>query len=125
MIEIRCNTDDMGNEYLPDFTETELFVDEFNMTKKQEQMIMLYNAIVRAENYWYLNTPTGFGNPDHSMHVGFVSGMVCGLGWDYQEVDGEIIIKSGKSVLLKIQKPKKSEKYYDAQKENSKMILGH
>lgn len=37
MIKIKCIIDDCGNEYLPDFTETELWteVNEFSLTKCQ------------------------------------------------------------------------------------------
>ena len=124
MTEIKCIVDDCGNEYLPDFTETELWVgvDEFNLTKRQEQLIMLYIAITKVENYWYSNKPTAFGNPDYSMNVGMVNGMIAGLGWNYNEENGWIIVKSGSRTLLKIQKPKKSKGYWDARRDNAEVL---
>lgn len=124
MTEIKCIVDDFGNEYLPDFTETELWIgiDEFNLTKRQEKLIMLYRAICNAENYFYSNKPTAFGNPDYSMYVGIVNGMICGLGWEYQEVNNWIIIKNGKKILLKIQKPKRSQSYWDARRDNAEVL---
>lgn len=124
MVEIKCFVDDFDNEYLPDFTETELWtkVDEFNLSKRQEQLIMLYNAISKVENYWYTNKPTAFGNPDYSMHVGTVNGMIAGLGWNYQEINGWIVVKSGNRSLLKIQKPKKSKAYQDARQDNAETL---
>lgn len=58
MIEIKCIKDDMGNEYLPHFADTELYSEEnvYNLSKRQEKLIMLYNAITNAENYWYLSS---------------------------------------------------------------------
>ena len=124
MYEIKCIVDDFGDEYLPDFTETKLWAesDEFSLTKHQENTIMLYNSITKVENYWYLNKPTAFGNPDYSMYVGMVNGMIAGLGWDYQERDGWIIIKNGKRTIMKIQKPKKTKAYWDAARDNSKIL---
>lgn len=124
MIEIKCIIDDCGNEYLPDFTETELWSEEneFSLTKRREQLIMLYNSIIKVENYWYFNRPTAFGNPDYSMYVGTVNGMVAGLGWNYQEQDGWIIIKTGKKTIMKIQKPKKSKAYFEAEKDNAEVL---
>jgi hypothetical protein len=122
MIEIKCLTDEIGDEYLPEWTETKLYSKECDygdIPKRQEQMIMLYNAIVKAENYWYMHTPTAFGNPDHSMYVGIVRGMISGLGWDYQEINHQIVIKSGKRTIMTIQKPKKSQSYRAAAKDNA------
>jgi hypothetical protein len=124
-VEIKCLTDDAGNEYLPDWTETELYSEECdcgNISKRQEHMIMLYNSIVKAENYWYCNTPTAFGNPEYSMYAGIVRGMICGLDWDYQEINQQIIIKSGKRTIMVIQKPKKSQAYFTAAKSNSEIM---
>jgi hypothetical protein len=123
MIEIKCKKDDLGDEILPDYTETKLCVNDFNTTKRQEKMIMLYNAIARMENYWYFNTPTAFGNPEYSMYNGFVKGMICGLGWDFKETDDEIFISTGKTLLMKIQKPKKPDAYLITQKENAELKL--
>lgn len=124
MVEIKCITDDVGNELLPNFINTVLYKDEFesDLTKRQEQLIMLYIAITKVENYWYFNTPTAFGNPDFSMAKGIVSGMIAGLGWDYQEAEGWIIIKSGKRTIMKIQKPKKPKAYFDARRENAEVL---
>lgn len=92
MITIECITDECGNQYLPHFVDTPLFAEEdlWSLTKRQEQLLMLYKAIADRENYWYTNKPTAFGNPEFSMASGIVTGMVAGLGWDYQEVDGWI-----------------------------------
>lgn len=124
MTEIKCIVDDCGNEYLPDFTETELWAgkDICNLTKREGQLVMLYNSIVKAENYWYNNTPTAFGNPDYSMYVGTVNGMIAGLGWDYQDKDGWIVIKTGKRTIMKIQKPKKTKAYLDAVRDNCEIL---
>lgn len=124
MTEIKCIVDDCGNEYLPDFTETELWAgkDICNLTKREGQLVMLYNSIVKAENYWYNNTPTAFGNPDYSMYVGTVNGMIAGLGWDYQDKDGWIVIKTGKRTIMKIQKPKRTKAYLDAVKDNCEIL---
>lgn len=45
--------------------------------------------------------------------------MIAGLDWNYDERDGWIIIKSGKRTIMKIQKPKKSQGYWDAKREIS------
>ena len=74
------------------------------------------------ENYWYFNTPTAFGNSEQSMNIGFVKGMIAGLGWNYFEVNNEIIVKSGKRIVLKIQKPKKSKTYFETSRENADLM---
>lgn len=47
MFEIRCKVDDVGNEYLPNFEDTELWDRNMDLTrtKRQEQLVLLYNAI--------------------------------------------------------------------------------
>lgn len=124
MVIIKCVTDESGNQYLPHFVDTPLFAEEdlCSLTKRQEQLLVLYKAIADRENYWYTNKPTAFGNPEFSMASGIVTGMVAGLGWDYQEVDGWIIIKVKSRVVLKIQKPQKSHGYWAAVKENSEVL---
>lgn len=124
MFEIRCKVDDVGNEYLPNFEDTELWDRNMDLTrtKRQEQLVLLYNAIQKMENYWYFNTPTAFGNSEQSMNIGFVKGMIAGLGWNYSEVNNEIIVKSGKRIVLKIQKPKKSKTYFETSRENADLM---
>ena len=124
MVEIKCITDDFGNEFLPYFADTILFseANAFDMTKRQEQIIMLYDAITKEQNYWYLNKPTAFGNPDYSMYQGIVRGMIAGMGFDYQEKDGWLIIKSGKRTIMKVQKPKKSKAYWDAKRDSAEVL---
>lgn len=124
MVEIRCVVDDVGNEYLPNFTDTELWNSnmELSQSKRQEQLVLLYNAIQKMENYWYLNTPTAFGNPEQSMNVGFVKGMIAGLGWNYTEKGNQIVIKSGSRMVMKIQKPKKSKTYFEASRANAELM---
>ena len=124
MVEIRCMVDDVGNEYLPNFEDTELWDSnmELSRTKRQEQLVMLYNAIQKMENYWYLNTPTAFGNPEQSMNIGFVKGMIAGLGWDYFEANNKIVVKSGKRTILIVQKPKKSKVYFEISRENTDLM---
>lgn len=124
MVEINCITDDYGNEYLPYYADTVLFKDSdgTTLTKRQEQLIMLYNAIERSENYWHHNKPTAFGNPDHARAQGIVTGMIAGLGWSYQEVNGWIVIKNKTRTIIKIKKPKKPDAYYNTRKEISEIL---
>lgn len=119
MIEIKCVTDDMGKEYLPDISYTQLFSETqlCCMSKRQKQMCMLYEAIVKKENYFFHNTPTAFGNPDYMLYQGTVAGMVLGLGWEYQVKNNWICIKSGKRTIMKIQKPKRTKDYYTCRKD--------
>ena len=123
MIEIKCIVDECGNEYLPDITDTQLFINDLiGLTKRQEQMAKLYMAIVERENYWYSNKPTAFGNPDYSLYCGVVNGMIGGLDWDYSEENDWIIIKVGKRTIMKIQKPKRSKAYWDARRDNAEVM---
>lgn len=115
-------------EYLPYFADTQFWkeMDEFNLSRRDEDIIMVYNAICDVENYWINNKPTAFGNPDYSRKHGKMVGLIGGLHWDYSEetIDGIefIVIRSGKRKIMTIQRPKKPEHYWDAKRENQKTL---
>lgn len=101
-------------ELLPDAVDTVLFKNfEQKNTKMNRLYFNLYNAISKRENYYQLNSPTAFGNPDYSMICGIVSGLLLGNDLIEKETNGYIQIfhENSTKALLSIQKIKKTESY--------------
>lgn len=123
MFEIKCDKTD-GIDWLPFVEDTPLYEDitEFSMPKSREVLICIYNALQKSENYFQTETPTAFGNPEYSRFDGFAKGYIAGAGFEYDEVDGYIIISKGCRKYLKIEKPRRTEAYKDALRENRKTL---
>lgn len=103
-------------EMLPDVTQTPLWepYEQSYCPKSHRQLVKLYDAISRRENYFQFNTPTAFGNPDYSLLVGEVNGLLLAIEAHEANRDGKIIIqKESGRVLLSVDRPQKPKWYYE------------
>lgn len=114
-----------GIELLPDITETPFWamadIDRaLDYKKSERQLAGLYMAICKRENYFQINSPTAFGNPDYSFLSGVVSGFLQAMDAEEILVDDQIVIcktKTGRKMLIldKLTKPKG---YYESLRDN-------
>lgn len=113
-------------ELLPDIVDTSIWkdFDEFNnkCTKTVRLVGGLYKAIEQRENYYQLNSPTAFGDPQYRYYCGLVSGILQGAELEEIVEDDKIIIKRNNRKILVVDKIKRSQAYYDSVKENSKTL---
>lgn len=113
-------------ELLPDIVETDIWKD-FNdgcCSKRTEFIVFLYSAISQRENYFQLNSPTAFGNPDYNYYCGVVAGILQASGYEEVRDDNQIVIKKGSRKVLIIDKVKRPQSYYNNCKENKEMLEG-
>lgn len=117
MIYIRKYVDqDCEVELLPDYTETELFVEMG--TPSQERRMVVYKALSEMLNYYQLNSPTAYGNPEYSRLSGYLDGLLYAYQLDLGFVDGVACIQTRKgTVLLKCDVPRKPKTYFEEMKE--------
>lgn len=108
-------------ELLPDITNTSIWVDydETECSELTKCIAMLYTAIAQRENYYQLNTPTAFGNPQYNYYCGVVNGILQARGMEEITSDGVIIIKKNNRKKLIIDKIKRPESYFDSVKDNN------
>lgn len=115
-----------GWELLPDITSTPLWaaidMDCRSSKKADRQVAYLYSAIAARENYFQVNTPTAFGNPDYSFLSGKVAGILCALEFEEKEEDGKIAIcgKNGR-IILSVDKLQRPDSYFIARQENANL----
>lgn len=70
-----------GLELLPDITYTHIwndydFTDANKCSKRVRLAAILYDAISKRENYYQINSPTMFGNPEYRYLCGLVNGIL-------------------------------------------------
>lgn len=114
-----------GVEMLPDIIDTPLW--EFfdidrgaNAKKSDRQLAGLYKALAARENYFQINVPTAFGNPDYSFLCGIVNGFLQAMDAD-EEITGEHIIIRRNQIqrkILVIDKLNRPRSYYESVKDN-------
>lgn len=113
-------------ELLPDIVDTSIWkdFDGFNnkCTKTVRLVGGLYKAIEQRENYYQLNSPTAFGDPQYRYYCGLVNGILQGAELEEIVEDDKIIIKRNNRKILVVDKIKRSQAYYDSVKENSKTL---
>ena len=113
-------------ELLPDIVDTPIWedFDVFNnkCTKTVRLVGGLYKAIEQRENYYQLNSPTAFGDPQYRYYCGLVSGILQGAELEEVNEDEKIIIKRNNRKILIVDKIKHSQAYYDSVKENSNTL---
>lgn len=106
-------------ELLPDIIDTSIWkdYDEVNCNKNVRKIAALYNAIQKRENFYQLNSPTAFGDPQYKYYCGLVVGILQGTEMEEIKEDDKIIIKKNKNKLLIIDKIIRTQGYYDSVKE--------
>ena len=106
-------------ELLPDIVDTPIWKDynEVNCSKNVRVIAALYNAIKQRENYYQLNSPTAFGDPQYRYYCGLVDGILQGSEMEEIRNDNFIVIKRNNKKILVIDKIKRSQVYYDSVKE--------
>lgn len=112
MIEIKAENID-GIEYLPD---PSILIDtDITMTKGvQLRNFNVYKAIQEVENYYQVNTPTPFGDPDYRQKQGFMLGLLTAYGLNIDYIEDIIEVSTIKGTkIMRIQKPLKPDSYYD------------
>lgn len=108
-------------ESLPDIVDTPIWKDynEVSCNKNVRVIAALYKAIERRENYYQLNSPTAFGDPQYKYYCGLVNGILQGSEMEEISDDNLIVIKRSNKKILVIDKIKRSQAYYDFVKEIS------
>lgn len=106
-------------ELLPDIVDTSIWkdYDEANCGKNVRVIAALYNAIKQRENYYQLNSPTAFGDPQYRYYCGLVDGILQGSEMEEISNNNFIVIKRNNKKILVIDKIKRSQEYYDSVKE--------
>ena len=106
-------------ELLPDIVDTSIWkdYDEANCNKNIKAIAALYKAIKQRENYYQLNSPTAFGDPQYRYYCGLVDGILQGTGLEETKENNLIIIKRNNKKILIIDKIKRSQVYCDSLKE--------
>lgn len=120
---IHKNIDD-GLEKLPDITETPIWeeYDKMKCSKKVKLLANLYMAIQKRENYYQLNTPTAYGDPQYMYNCGLVIGILQASDMEEIVENNCIVIKKNKRRLLIIEKVERPQAYYICKKEISELM---
>ena len=116
-----------GLELLPNIVDTSIWkdLDEFNndrCSKTVRLVSTLYRAIEQRENYYQLNTPTAFGNPQYALRCGIVIGILQGAELEEMIENEKIVIKRNNRRILIVDKVKRPQAYRDAVRENSETL---
>lgn len=120
---IHKNIDD-DLETLPDITETPIWkeYDDMQCSKNVKLLANLYMAIQKRENYYQLNTPTAYGDPQYMYHCGMVIGILQASDMEEIAENNCIIIKKNNRRVLIIEKVKRAKAYYECKKEISELM---
>lgn len=116
-----------GLELLPNIVDTPIWkdFDGFNndkCTKTIRLIGTLYNAIEQRENYYQLNTPTAFGDPQYTLRCGVVIGILQGAELEEVVENEKIVIKRNNRKILIVDKVKRPQAYCDTVRENSETL---
>lgn len=109
-------------ELLPDIVNTPIWNehDIFNnskVSKRVQLLAALYKAIEQRENYYQLNSPTAFGDPQYRYYCGVVVGFLQGMELEEIVEDEKIVIKGSNRKIMIIDKVKRPKSYHDSLKE--------
>lgn len=111
-------------ELLPDIIDTPLWMMldpdySYCTSKSNRQLARLYKAICERENYFQLNSPTAFGNPDYSLLCGVVLGVLQTIEAEESIENGRIVIRACRDnrIILAVDGLQKPTSYYAALKE--------
>ena len=91
-------------ELLPDIVDTSIWkdYDEVNCSKSKRIIAALYKAIEQRENYYQLNSPTAFGDPQYRYYCGLVVGILQGSEMEEISNDNLIVIKRNNEKILSL-----------------------
>ena len=106
-----------GTELLPDITETPLWsardIDTASLhTPTERRLALLYECVAERENYYQINSPTAFGNPDYERLCGIVAGILAALDINERTENNRIVFRRGNKMVLAVDKLKKPDSYY-------------
>jgi len=117
-----------GIEFLPHVSKTDLrggFYGEKadqDVTATEIQLAKLYQAIADRENYYQLNTPAAFGNPEYTLLVGIVRGFLMALEAEETIRESTIIISKNSRKLLEIDSIHRHKWYYESVRNNLELL---
>lgn len=113
-----------GLELLPDFIDTPIWEDfnEGNCDRRVKMALALYQAVLKRENYFQLNSPTAFGNPEYNYCCGLVNGFLQAIDGEEERGDKNIIFRSNKKILLMVDAVKRPKSYYVSRSENNETM---
>ena len=109
-------------ELLPDIVDTPIWNehDIFNnskVSKRIQLLAALYKAIEQRENYYQLNSPTTFGDPQYRYYCGVVVGFLQGMELEEIVENEKIVIKGNNRKIMVIDKVNRPKSYHDSLKE--------
>ena len=109
-------------ELLPDIVDTPIWneYDIFNnskISKRIQLLTALYKAIEQRENYYQLNSPTAFGDPQYRYYCGVVVGFLQGMELEEIVENEKIVIKGNNRKIMVIDKVNRPKSYHDSLKE--------
>lgn len=112
----------VDTELLPDIVDTPIWNEQdiFNnskVSKRVQLLAALYKAIEQRENYYQLNSPTAFGDPQYRYYCGIVVGFLQGMELEEIVEDEKIVIKGSNRKIMIIDKVKRPKSYHDSLKE--------
>lgn len=97
--------------FLPKLEDTCIFRNGYDdltgkyRSPQQRHIALLYQAVANRENYFIDNTPTAFGNPDHSHLCGIVDGICMVAGITETVSADKISFSKNGTVLLTVDIP--------------------
>lgn len=79
----KCYKIKSEDNLLPHIAETDIFSDyEKNPSDYMRCLYWLYVALSKRDNYYEINSPTAFGDPEYTRYVGMVTGILMVTGWE-------------------------------------------
>ena len=119
----KCYEIKSEDNLLPHITETDIFSDyEKNPSDYMRCLYWLYIALSKRENYYELNSPTVFGDPEYTRYVGMVTGILVVTGWEEIITEDQVIIKNKGRKILVVDRIKRSENFYKEKAEINKLL---
>ena len=114
-------------ELLPDIVDTTIWedYDAFSNVKCSKTVRIvgaLYKAVEQRENYYQLNSPTAFGDPQYRYYCGLVVGILQGAELEEIAEDDKLIFKKGNRNILIVDKIKRTKNYYDAARDINRTL---
>lgn len=87
------------------------------ISKRIQLLAALYKAIEQRENYYQLNSPTAFGDPQYRYYCGVVVGFLQGMELEEIVENEKIVIKGNNRKIMVIDKVNRPKSYHNFLKE--------
>lgn len=76
----------------------------------------------RNGDYYEINSPTAFGDPEYTRYVGMITGILMVTGWEEILTEDQIIIKNKRRKILVVDRIKRSDSFYKEKAEINELL---